>query len=99
VIQHAQEEQRMRHTKNIVGLVLKELENFIQTQFDVHDFAFVEWQVIGHSMAMYIIFQVPEMDIMGHTDRVVLISLHEASTIELNFKVLNDLTSATGQGF
>ncbi|KAF9946561.1 hypothetical protein BGZ72_000230 [Mortierella alpina] len=101
VTSHAQKAHKKKNAKDLVrvGLSLKDALDFIQDEYDVHDALLVGWQVIGQSMAIYIMFKCGNLYIMAHVrDVSIPDNLTELGTICTQFKIWNDLRATIEQG-
>ncbi|KAF9272526.1 hypothetical protein BGZ68_002331 [Mortierella alpina] len=101
VTSHAQKAHKKKNAKDLVrvGLSLKDALDFIQDEYDVHDALLVGWQVIGQSMAIYVMFKCGNLYIMAHVrDVIIPDNLTELGTICTQFKIWNDLRATIEQG-
>ncbi|CAO3572324.1 unnamed protein product [Mortierella alpina] len=103
VTSHAQKAHKKKNAKDLVrvGLSLKDALDFIQDEYDVHDALLVGWQVIGQSMAIYIMFKCGNLYIrhMTHVrDVIIPDNLTELGTICTQFKIWNGLRATIEQG-
>ncbi|KAF9323223.1 hypothetical protein BGZ91_003763, partial [Linnemannia elongata] len=101
VTSHAQRAHKKKNAKDSVRveLSLKDALDFIQDEYGVHDALLVGWQVIGQSMAIYLMFKCGNLYIMVHVrDVTIPDNLTELGTTCTQFKIWNDLRATIEQG-
>ncbi|KAH7055048.1 hypothetical protein BKA57DRAFT_434661 [Linnemannia elongata] len=101
VTSHAQKGHKKKNAKDLVrvGLSLKDALDFIQDNYGVHDALLVGWQVIGQTMAIYLMFKCGNLYIMVHVrDVTIPDNLTELGIISTQFKIWNDLRATIEQG-
>lgn len=101
VTSHAQRAHKKKNAKDLVrvGLSLKDALDFIQDEYGGHDALLVGWQVIGQSMAIYLMFKCGNLYIMVHVHDVTIPdNLTELGTTCTQFKIWNDLRATIEQG-
>ncbi|KAG9062221.1 hypothetical protein KI688_006553 [Linnemannia hyalina] len=90
VTSHAQKGHKKKNAKDLVrvGLSLKDALDFIQDKYGVHDALLVGWQVIGQTMAIYLMFKCGNLYIMVHVrDVTIPDNLTELGIISTQFKI------------
>ncbi|KAG0274861.1 hypothetical protein BGZ96_004061 [Linnemannia gamsii] len=100
VTSHAQKGHK-KNAKDLVrvGLSLKDALDFIQEEYGVHDAVLIGWQVIGQTMAIYLMFKCGNLYIMVHVhDIMIPDNLTELGTISTQIKVWNDLRATVERG-
>jgi uncharacterized alpha/beta hydrolase family protein len=87
-----QKNHKKKNAKDLVrvGLSLKDALDFIQDEYGVHNALLVGWQVIGQTMAIYIMVHV--------RDATIPDNLTELGMISTQFKIRNDLRATIEQG-
>ncbi|KAH7028522.1 hypothetical protein BKA57DRAFT_252627 [Linnemannia elongata] len=101
VTSHAQKGHKKKNAKDLVrvGLSLKDALDFIQDEHGVHDAVLIGWQVIGQTMAIYLMFKCGNLYIMVHVrDIMIPDNLTELGTISTQIKVWNDLRATVERG-
>ncbi|KAF9536490.1 hypothetical protein EC957_010659, partial [Mortierella hygrophila] len=101
VTSHTQKGYKKKNAKDLVrvGLSLKDALDFIQDKYGVHDALLVGWQVIGQTMAIYLMFKCGNLYIMVHArDVTIPDNLTELGIISTQFKIWNDLRATIEQG-
>lgn len=101
VTSHAQKNHKKKNAKDLVrvGLSLKDALDFIQDEYGIHDALLVGWQVIGQTMAIYLMFKCGNLYIMVHVrDVTIPDNLTELGMISTQFKMWNDLRATIKQG-
>ncbi|KAG0373562.1 hypothetical protein BGX24_011548 [Mortierella sp. AD032] len=101
VTSYAQKCNKKKNAKDLVrvGHSLKDALDFIQDEYSVHDTVLVGWQVIGQTMAIYLMFKCGNLYIMVHArDVTIPDNLTELGTISSQFKIWNDLRATVEEG-
>ncbi|KAF9137090.1 hypothetical protein BGX30_010578 [Mortierella sp. GBA39] len=101
VTSHAQKGHMKKNAKDLVrvGLSLKDALDFIQDEYCVHDAVLVGWQVLGQTMAIYLMFKCGNLYVMAHVrDVTIPDNLTELGTVSTQFKIWNDLRATVEHG-
>ncbi|KAF9938826.1 hypothetical protein BGZ65_012125 [Modicella reniformis] len=101
VTSHAKKGHKKKNAKDLarVGISLKDALDFIQDAYGVRDAVLVGWQVIGQSMAIYLMFKCGNLYIMVHVrDVTIPDNLTGLGTISTQIKIWNDLRATIEQG-